>query len=106
MIPACYPVPPAQPGFAPSRQAVVVNEVIAVWWASGPDQAFTAQPPKPTACRVPCRWPCPLPCPRGQWTRGALARASEGPGGRLRAEGPGLDLSLGHFGTQHGKDAP
>lgn len=52
MIPAGYPVPPAKPGFAPSRLAAHVNEVLAVWWATGPDRVFTAQPVKPCASRL------------------------------------------------------
>lgn len=108
MIPACYPVPPARPGFAPSRLAAHVNEVLAVWWATGPDRVFVAPPSRPWASRTLAvilrRHHAPGLEGRAGAAEGDTSAASR-TGGGPAAAGRGLDLSPGHFGTQQARAA-
>lgn len=108
MIPAGYPVPPARPGFAPSRLAAHVNEVLAVWWATGPDRVFVAQPsrlwPPRTLAAILRRHHAPGLEGRAGEAEGATSAASR-TGGGPAAAGRGLDLSPGHFGTQQASAA-
>lgn len=102
---AAASVPPAGPAFAQSRQWQHLNEVLAAWWGFAPDLVLAPAPFKPVdRCRVPCVSPCFLTCPGRHLpqARGIGRAVCRAPGdrGRPRAEGAGLDLSLGHFRTQ------
>lgn len=105
-MPACAPVLPVLAWSAPSRLWQHLSEALVAWWGFAPDLVLAPRPFKPVGrCRVPCVPPCFLTCPgrRLPQARGEGGAESRAPGdrGRPRAEGAGLDLSPGHFRTQH-----